>query len=365
MNPRTGAVIIGIGVFFLLLLNVRWAEVSAMVRAYTVLAMGIVSIAAFAAVQGSEGEGVEIGTEIGYHVASGIAAAIIVGSLFAYLGGFPFWSGIDWSDQASEDFRLESQVLTEEKAKVIVNETSMEIEVITWDRPEVSANGTIKVYGSSQEKAEEFLNQTRVQLTREMEDGMPVFRVMVEGPERGTAGYRGRSLVLTVMVPEESVLDLSLRSVSGKMVLRGPTMSRGDLRGTSGDIVLDSVEAETLDLSVVSGDITGELECGSARVKTVSGRIDISIGRRTGGYELSSTSGSVICGVPEDEDIGFSLEGSTTSGIVDFPVAGLDLTIDRDRRKEGRTPGYESKEIRISISGSTISGDVRVVGAGS
>lgn len=365
MNPKTGAVIIGIGVFFLLLLNVRWGEVSAMVRAYTVLAMGIVSIAAFAAVQGSEGVEVEIGTEISYHVASGIAAAIIVGSLFAYLGGFPFWSEMDWSERASEDFRLESQVLTEEKAKLIVNETSMDIEVVTWERPEVSANGTITVYGSSQEKAEEFLNQSRVQMTREMEDGLPVFRFTVEGPDRSTAGYRGRSLVLTIMVPEESVLDLSLRSVSGEMVLRALAMSRGDLRGTSGDIVLDSVEAEILDLSVISGDITGELECGNARVKTLSGKIDISIGRRTGSYELSSTSGSVICGVPEDEDVGFSLEGSTTSGVVDFPVGDLDLTTDRDRRKEGRTPGYESKEVRISISGSTISGDVRVVGAGS
>ncbi len=362
MNPRTGAMIIGIGVFLLLLLNVRWAEVSALVRAYTVLAMGIVSIAAFMAVQGSEGEGVVIGTEITYHVASGIAAAIIVGSLFVYLGGFPFWSEVDWSDEASEDFQLDGQVLAEDEARVIVNETSMEIEVVAWGRPEVSANGTITVYASSQEKAEEFLNQSSVRLLREVEDGMPVFRITVEGPDRDTAGYRGHGLILTIMVPAESVLDLNLRSVSGDMILRGLSMSRGDLKGTSGDVTLDSVKAESVDVSLVSGDIQGELMCESAQMKTISGRIDLVIGRRTGSYDLASTSGSIVCEVPGGDDIGLTLEGRTTSGDVEFPALDFEFSTDRNSRKEGRTPGYESKEIRISISGRTFSGDVRIIG---
>ena len=91
MNPNAGAVLIAIGVFFILILNVQWDQIPELVRAYSILGAGLVCLAAFATVQGTKGEGVMIGAEVAHQVAGAVAAAIILGSIFTSLGGFPFW----------------------------------------------------------------------------------------------------------------------------------------------------------------------------------------------------------------------------------------------------------------------------------
>ncbi|MBU7004499.1 MAG: DUF4097 family beta strand repeat protein [Theionarchaea archaeon] len=363
MNPSGGAIIIGIGVFFLLIINVQWGEVPELVRAYTVLGAGLVCLAAFATAQGTSGDLAAAGAEVAHQVAGFVAAAIILGSFFASLGGFPFWDLMDEErgDDVSRELEIGSQVLTGNGATLSFDLVSVDLELVTWDKPEIEANGTIRVYGSSTEKANEYLNQTEVRMVRGEHGGAPTFTIEVDAPEAGRPlGYRGYKLYVTLKVPGNVKFDLDLACVSGDYTISDVDVGDAVLKTTSGDVVLEGIEGEDLRVNSVSGNIDGSVTFGKVELSTISGDVSVDLGEVTSACEVRTTSGDIYLGVPKGEDIGYSLEASTTSGWVDFDPEPLDYSLDKRAHKVGETPGFSGKPIRITFDGSTVSGNIRV-----
>jgi hypothetical protein len=362
VNPNTGAVLIAIGVFFLLILNVQWGEIDPMVRAYSVLGAGLVCLAAFATVQGATGDGALVTAELAHQVSGAAAAAIILGSLFASLGGFPFWNLMDggMGEEARRDLDIQEELVPGERAKLSLSAVSVELEMVTWGRPEVGVNGTISVYGSSVEKAEEYLNQTVVRMVRDSNGDIPEFQIEVDAPGAGSSlGFRGYRLFITIKVPTGLALDLDLDCVSGDYTISDLLIGDALVKTVSGDVVIDDIAGDILRVSTVSGEIDGAITFTGANLNTISGNIDIAVGEKSGTYEFKSTSGNVDFTVPGG-DIGLSLEASTVSGRVVFDAEGLEYTEDKRSDKVAETAGYSGKAVKIEIEGSTISGNIRV-----
>lgn len=369
MNPKTGAFLIGLGVFFLLLLNVRWSEITALVRAYAVLGMGIVCVAAFFTSRSSASIATEAGAEVTYQVASAIGAAIILGTVFASLGGFPFWGLVDEEDRgrsASRNFQLETQVLTDEAASLAIDVDALDLKILSWGNAELAVNGSVRVYADSTERAEEYLNQTKVSISRGEQAGKPLFRIEVSTPEaRSIFGRRGYKLNLTIQVPSDARIDLDCESVNGLYELRDLRLGKGLIKTVNGDLELLGVEGDTLSASTTNGRINGTLAFSSANLSTLNGGIDLNIGERTGAYRLKNTNGNVVVVLPAGDDVGYSLKASTFNGAVQFEPVGLGYSVDRRNRKEAQTTGYESKLVRISVEAGTLNGEVRAELGGS
>ncbi len=363
MNPKTGAFLIGLGVFFLLLLNVRWGEISALVRAYAVLGMGLVCVAAFFTSRRSTNMATEAGAEVTYQVASAIGAAIILGTVFGSLGGFPFWGLMDEEDRgkyAERDFELEAQVLIENAASLAIDVDTLDLRILGWGNAELAVNGSVKVFADSNEQAEERLNQTKVSISRATETGKPAFRIEVSTPEaRSIFGRRGYRLSLTIHVPFETSMDLDCESVNGRYEVRDLRLGRSQIKTVNGDIELSGVEGNLLSASTTNGRINGTLAFGSANLSTLNGQVELNIGKSTGAYRLKSTNGNVVVMLPAGDDIGYSLKASTLNGAVQFEPVGLVYSVDRRNRKEAQTTGYASKLVKIAIEAATLNGEVR------
>jgi len=362
VNPKTGAFIAGLGVFLLLLLNVGWGDIPVLVRAYAVLGMGMVCIAAFFTSRGSSSLEVEVGAEVAHQVASGVGAAIILGSFFASLGG-PFWGLLDeegFGPSASRDIELETQVLTDRTASLTVDASMLDLTVVGWGNAELAVNGSVKVFAENAERAKELLGQTDVSMTRDTESGRPAFRISVSAPKpKSLFGRRGCKLSLTVRVPQEAIIDLECKSVSGRYSVRNLRLGKADLETVNGDFELSNVEGDHLSISTVDGAISGTLAFGSANVSTLNGRMDLELGARTGAYRFKATNGNLVVVLPQAEEIGYSLKASTVNGAVRLEAPALDYMVDRSNKKEARSTGFEQKLVKITVEATTINGDVR------
>lgn len=363
MNPKTGASLIGLGVFLLLLLNVGWGEIPALVRAYSVLGVGLVCFGAFVASRSLASTAGEAGAEVGYQVASAIGAAIILGTVFGALGGSPFWGLVDEEDRgkyAEANVQLETQVLVDKAASLVIEVDSLDLQILGWENAELAVNGSVKVFADSSERAEENLNQTKVSMSRTTEAGKPTFRIEVSTPEaRSIFGRRGYKLSLTVRVPFETSMDLDCECGSGQYEVQDLRLGEGRLKITNGNLKLSGVTGDALSASTTNGNIDGTLTFGSANLSTLNGNVDLQIGEGTGAYRVKTTNGNVKVILPVGDDIGYSLKATTINGAVEYTPVGLDYSLDRRNRKEAETAGYASKLIRIAVEAETLNGWVR------
>ncbi len=362
MNPKTGAVLIGIGIFFMLLINIRWGEIPGIVRAYIVLGLGMVSLGTFFATFSPRSDEAVVGLEIIYHAAGGIAAAVIIGSFFVWVGGTPFWNiaDEDWGERALKDFRLEGQVLMDESAGLILDLASADVRIVGWGNPELAVNGTLRVYAGTKEKAEERLGHTDVALSRETREGQPSFTIEVTGAEPRALGREGYRLSLTVFVPSQTEMELDVNTASGDIELEGVKLGDANLGTFSGGISLEAVEGRSLNVSVLSGNIRGNLTVESSHLSTWSGRIVVALGKQSGAHEIVSRSGNVDVSVPVGADVGLSAKARTTSGRASVLVENIEYTIDKTSLKEAQTAGYDSMEVRIAVDARTVSGNVHI-----
>jgi DUF4097 and DUF4098 domain-containing protein YvlB len=233
--------------------------------------------------------------------------------------------------------------------------------LVTWDKPEIEVNGTIKVYGSNTEKANEYLNQTEVRMVRGEQGGNPTFTIEVDAPDVGRPlGYRGYKLSATIKVPADVKFDIDLACVSGDYHISDVDADNVELRTTSGDVVLEDIEGDELRVDSVSGNIDGSVTFAKVDLSTISGDVSVDLGEVTSTCDVRTTSGDIYLGVPKGDDVGYSLEASTTSGWVDFDPEGLDYSLDKRSHKVGETPDFSGKSIKISFKGSTVSGNVRI-----
>jgi DUF4097 and DUF4098 domain-containing protein YvlB len=195
------------------------------------------------------------------------------------------WAGAAQAESKS----FERLVAAEPRGVVDISNVSGRIEVIGWDRPEVS------VHGELDEGVE------RVDLTSE--HGRTVVKVVLP-----PAGHHGDA-ELHVKVPKESEVNVS--AVSAEVTSSG-VLGEQRLSAVSGDVTAEF--AGDLEVKTISGEVRlkGHGQPARLHVSSVSG--DVRLEHGAGELEASTVSGSLVVSL----DSARSVRARTTSGDLRF-----------------------------------------------
>ena len=196
-----------------------------------------------------------------------------------------------WAGAAAhaESKSFERAVPAELRGVVDISNVSGRIEVIGWDRAEVSVRGELD------EDVE------RVDVTSE--HGRTIVKVVL--PHRGHHG----DAELRVKVPKESEVDVS--AVSAEVTTSG-VLGEQRLNAVSGDITAEF--AADLEVKTVSGEVKlkGHGQPARLHVSSVSG--DVRLEHGAGELEAGTVSGSLVVSL----DSAKSVRARTTSGDLHF-----------------------------------------------
>lgn len=89
---------------------------------------------------------------------------------------------------------------------------------------------------------------------------------------------------------------------------------------SSGDITVDSINADTIDISTRSGNITAENVDERAKIKTVSGKVNLSVSSLNGDFIVNGGSGDISVKIAEELSFVFEFwteKGHFTSDVFD------------------------------------------------
>jgi DUF4097 and DUF4098 domain-containing protein YvlB len=211
--------------------------------------------------------------------------------------------------------------------------------------------------------AQELLDETAVTLTQDTVGGHPRFVVEVDFPRKSGTFITSQPyyrIGLTVMVPADSALDLDLRAANGWYDLTDISVGTADLELTNGRMSLDGITGHDLSVQGVNGRIDGHLGVEMAELSTTNGDINIELDARSTTCTLDNTNGKITIEVAAGDDVGFSLDGRTLNGRVEFDLGGLDYSEESRRRKVAETPGYATMAVQVAVDAATLNGNVRV-----
>jgi DUF4097 and DUF4098 domain-containing protein YvlB len=196
------------------------------------------------------------------------------------------WAG---SAAHAESKSFERQVPADARGAVDISNVSGRIEVVGWDRSEVSVRGELD------EGVE------RVDVTSE--HGRTIVKVVL--PHTGHHG----DAELRVKVPKESEVDVS--AVSAEVTTSG-VLGEQRLNAVSGDITAEF--AGDLEVKTVSGEVRlkGHGQPARLHVSSVSG--DVRLEHGAGDLEAGTVSGSLVVSL----DSAKSVRARTTSGDLRF-----------------------------------------------
>ncbi|MBI2380992.1 MAG: DUF4097 family beta strand repeat protein [Gammaproteobacteria bacterium] len=181
------------------------------------------------------------------------------------------------------------------------------IQVLAWDKAEVSVKGVLD------SETEQFIFETEGSTTK----------IRIKTPNNL---MRGEGSDLVIRVPKASRVhaslvsaDLTIKGVRGGT--EGNTVSgdikaealgeRIELNAVSGDLVLRDSEGRT-ELGTVSGEIDAEVDSESVSISTVSGNAKLSSGKGVAELKLNTVSGNID--VRAELAPKARVEGSSVSG---------------------------------------------------
>ncbi len=363
MNPRTGCILIAVGIFFLALTNISWGEIYGLVKAYGVIATGIVCLGTFMSFWSSDNEAVRIGAELTYHIAGAVAAAVVVGTLLSTLGGIPSWqlrNEGDWEGIKIREFKI-SVPVTQERALLSWDVPEIEAKIVPWNNSEILISGQIQAYSTvSPQDASSLLNATSLELLKTGEG--PRFNLKLSGGEESLTGLSKKvKIVAEVNIPSGQALDLDLKAIGGHYEMDKGRIGTANLEILSGDLIFLGLEGQELDASTVNGNINGSLSFGSADLSVVNGRMEFIAGARNSDYALSTVNGDIRMEVPASDELGLSMKTEVINGEVDFDVDDIQYGVNRKEEKMATTNNYKSKSRKIEILASTVNGDINLV----
>jgi DUF4097 and DUF4098 domain-containing protein YvlB len=262
--------------------------------------------------------------------------------------------GTSWAfGREKHEEKFEKTVPLARDGKVVLSNTSGDIEITSWKQDQVKIEALKTSEASSLDKAKENAQQVTIDVAGEA----GVVQISTKFPEHLGGFWGGSSINVSVSyklkVPEKASVevksisgDIHLASIGGEAKVRSVSGDVGvlgaagvDVNLTSGDLTLENIVGDVY-IKSVSGDIKVKSVKGSIELSSVSGDItlkDVSEARTVSGksisgditymgtimpggnYELKSHSGNVEMKIPANS--AFDFEANTFSGVIDTDFA--------------------------------------------
>ncbi|UCH57595.1 MAG: DUF4097 family beta strand repeat protein [Candidatus Bathyarchaeota archaeon] len=244
-----------------------------------------------------------------------------------------------------------SGAVSEARVYLVVDNFNGPVSVSTWGEAEYKVDLSIGA------RREEYLDDLKIEFGESI----------TQGQKRLSLGYdilptehSRYAIEVEVLLPADAVIGLDLSSSNGGIYLTEITGDTLTLATSNGAIEFDDVLAERINGATSNGQISGRVEAPDTVLSTSNGRIELTLPCTvTGEYVLSTSNGAIDLEVSSSE-VGYSLDLSTSNGRVDVDLPNLSYTTDQRTRKVARTTGFDAKDVRITINGSTSNSNVDV-----
>ena len=225
--------------------------------------------------------------------------------------------------------KFEKTLPLTQTGKLILNNVSGQIEVLTWKDAQVKVEALKTSKADTLDKAKENAAKVTIEVTGEAE----LVIVETKYPKRTGGFWGGDSIKVSVdykvWVPEKAAVDL--KSVSGDVQI-APIGGKAKIDCVSGNVEIRG--AAGVEIKLVSGDLEIENIAGDAFIKAVSSNIGVT--RIKGSVEADAVSGDIV------------LRDVSEAQKIDIKTVSGNVTYDGQIKAGGR---YELK---------THSGDVRM-----
>ena len=289
----------------------------------------------------------------------------VVGGLILSLmitTGFSFFTGLG-IDGSLGNYRAEKTIPFNDI--VTANDISLEIStfngyihVYTWNRPEYSIELTVRARGNTDKDAEDNIDDLDVSFDESMVGGQLILVLEHKVPSTMTNLY---SLLVEAYVPEDATYDTELTTSNGAISLNNMVGDVLRVTTSNGEISFENIVAERIVAKTSNGQIRGDIEAPDTTLTTSNGKIDLDLPCTVSGtYDLDTSNAAIELGVSNSADVGYSIDISTSNASVDLRLDDLEYTTNERTRKRAKTVGFDDKDLKITINGSTSNGRINV-----
>jgi len=229
------------------------------------------------------------------------------------------------------------------------------VEVQAWDRPGYRVELLKRLRAEDEDEA------------RRRADKL----VSVQRKARGLAVrsredlFGSSGVAVSVLVPRDETCSVRLSTANGRVAVRGVKGSGIEARTANGRVELERIAAPAVNVRTANGRIVVEGEFSDLEASTTNGSISVAPEpAKRGRYLLRASSGSIRVRLPEDAEVGYEIEATTTFGGIDIDVPDLEYLREEKRFGRGyvraRTKGIGDQDSVLRVDATTSSGRIAV-----
>ena len=232
------------------------------------------------------------------------------------------------------------------------------IRVSTWDNAEYKIDLTIEARGTSQENAEDYLKDLKINFDESVVQGEKRLILNYDVPFLAHSRY---AIEVNAVLPADAMIDLDLDSSNGAIYLTDVEGGTLRMKTSNGRLVFDDVYAESITGETSNGRIEGDVEARDTDLSTSNGKISLTIPCTVSGeYDLVTTNGDMKLTVSSSTEVGYDLDLSTSNGDIDINLSGLNYSVNQKTSKKAQTEGFSGKTVQIILEASTSNGNIDV-----
>ena len=261
-------------------------------------------------------------------------------------------SGAAFGREKYEEKFVKTEALAK-NGRVYVGNLSGDIEIQTWKEDQVKIEALKVSEASSMDKAKENAALVPIEVTKEGD----LLRIETKYPERhGSWGGDSGNVSVSYKLWIPDMASVEAKCVSGDIKV-APLGGAAKIRTVSGNV--DILGAAGADVNLVSGDLKVENVLGDAYLKTVSG--DITATKVKGSVEIESVSGDLeLKDVSEAKTVtGKSVSGNLTYVGTILPGGNYELTV-HSGDVTMRIPANSAFDLEAGTFSGTIDSDFEI-----
>jgi hypothetical protein len=339
-----GAFLLGLGIGWYLF---RIIEVTSSILSILLIVLGIAIIGS--TFFRDKIPDIDLGGIAGGLIGGLILSLIITSSFTPFIDIFDFDSSVGYRAQETKTFE---GMITSDIISLEIDNFNGPITVLTWDKDEYDFKLNIRA------KRESYLDDLKIDFDV-MEMGMTQgISLVYDIPQSSMSRY---SIGVEVILPEDAVINLDLRSSNGGISLSEVSGERARLSTSNGALVLDDVFYDEFDGDTSNGGISGWFESPDTSLVTSNGAVDLVLPCTVSGdYEISTSNARMDIKVSSSNDVGYDLSLSTSNGNINIDLPDLDYSTNQRNRAVAETADFSSKEVQITIEAGTSNSSIDV-----